>query len=131
MKLRNFVVCDRYGRKTEPELQLWNGSRWETVPYVEVKENEVDASMVDNGELSTIADTSPEPPKSDRVSMSDESDFIVLIDKCDYPRPVRCESIRHAINCAVGMAKKCPGHRIRIYVPIKGYTNQGLVEERY
>lgn len=47
MKLRWFVVCNKYGRKTEPSLQVWNEDDkiWETIPYVECKEWEEDYYM--------------------------------------------------------------------------------------
>lgn len=39
MILRWFVVCDKDGVKSEPELQFWNKDRnvWESISYVECK----------------------------------------------------------------------------------------------
>lgn len=41
-KLRWFVICDKFGRKTKPELQYWNSvyNQWLSVNYVECKTHE-------------------------------------------------------------------------------------------
>lgn len=52
MKLRWFVVCDKDGRKTNPELQYWDEGyqMWDGIPYVECKDYE-EAQYMSNEEV--------------------------------------------------------------------------------